>query len=98
MHLASGRLEKGSHCPSCNYGPMDGYTGIGSEAQPKPSPGLFTICGKCGEILVFTETLGVRVPTPEEIERAKQNQGEWELVSTISETFRKKRHARSPWG
>lgn len=56
-----------SKCPLCGY-EMDCVTCVDTPDQA-PRPGDLTICIKCGEVLVFTEELGLRIPTKEEYER-----------------------------
>lgn len=56
-----------SKCPLCGY-EMDCATCV-DIPEHTPRPEDVTICIKCGEVLVFTEGLGLRIPTKEEYER-----------------------------
>lgn len=50
----SGQLKqiKAPACPSCGYDGLDGYTGITGKGPP--TPGDFSICLYCGELLAFS--------------------------------------------
>lgn len=51
-------------CPYCGR-LINAATGV--DVGTTPSPGAVSICFYCGEILVFTDTLSYRKPTPEEL-------------------------------
>lgn len=58
-------IRPGFHCPKCDY-KLTGACGIvnmsdGSTA-PTPNPGDLTVCINCATALIFTETLGLRLP------------------------------------
>lgn len=42
-------------CPACGFARLDASTGLGNTAAP--SPGDVTVCGECGEVLLFGEGL-----------------------------------------
>jgi len=46
-------------CPTCSY-KMDASTCITRGTKKEPLPGDFTLCARCGEILVYDQNL---VPT-----------------------------------
>jgi hypothetical protein len=52
-------------CPYCGY-KMDAATGVFDGEGHSPTPGSISICLNCGKVAVFTEELGMRLPTPEE--------------------------------
>jgi hypothetical protein len=56
-----------SKCPVCKY-EMDCATCVEKEDWV-PKAGDGTICIKCGEFLLFTEGLGLRLPTEEEYQK-----------------------------
>jgi len=90
-----------SHCPYCNYGPLDGVTSALFTDEPapkekdiKPVDGNVTICGECAEILIFTENdgkLGVRIPTQVDMEKMQQDPEEWEIIQEIVEFAKHKK-------
>ena len=51
-------------CPTCGT-TLDGATDVTGESTP--SPGDFTICSGCHDILAFTDELGLRVLTEEDM-------------------------------
>jgi hypothetical protein len=53
-----------SKCPMCAY-EMDCATCVENKEQ-LPKPNDVTLCIKCGEVLVFTEGLALRLPTEKE--------------------------------
>jgi hypothetical protein len=55
---ASGKALPLSRCPVCGYA-MDAAT-CAFEKKPKPKTGDFGVCMKCGEILVFSQTMTLR--------------------------------------
>lgn len=56
-----------SKCPTCSY-EMDCATCVENEDWV-PKSGDVTICIKCGEFLVFTTGLKLRLPTKEEYQK-----------------------------
>jgi len=52
-------------CPTC--GKENDSASCLQDESADPSPGDFTVCIGCGEILVFTEKLTTRVPTISEL-------------------------------
>ncbi len=52
-------------CPSCGK-KLDAATTFDEDVEP--SPGDVTICLGCQDILIFTEELGLRRPTDQELE------------------------------
>lgn len=45
-------------CPVCGY-KLDDATCLSDEESSKPKKGDFSLCGSCGEILVFNQDLTV---------------------------------------
>jgi len=54
------------HCPHCGY-TLDAHGTVPGEPDSAPSPGDATVCIGCGGVLVFTEELGLRAATDEEM-------------------------------
>jgi hypothetical protein len=50
-------------CPRCGY-KLDATTS--TSGDQKPEPGDLSLCFECGQISVFTENDGMRVPTKDE--------------------------------
>lgn len=48
-----------NHCPYCGY-KLDSAFGVGNQAKPKPSD--VSICGRCGNFLIFDDRLNLRKP------------------------------------
>lgn len=61
---SQGMLETDCRCPYCDYGPLSGYTGVSEDCKAKPVTGDFTICVKCGGLLVFDKNLNSVKPSP----------------------------------
>jgi hypothetical protein len=57
---ASGSVLPMDECPVCHY-EFDSATLVHGDGRP--SPGNFTLCMKCGEILIFDEHLKVQPPS-----------------------------------
>lgn len=57
--IVSGRLPTRPKCPACGQ-PLDGWTG---GAGPGPRAGDLSVCVYCGEALLYTEALLLRVLT-----------------------------------
>jgi hypothetical protein len=56
-----------SHCPHCGR-PLDAHGDTPGERDDKaPRPGDVSVCMKCGGVMIFTEGLGLRIATPEEM-------------------------------
>lgn len=70
-------------CPSCEMA-LDAATDAYGEATPEP--GDLTVCIYCAAILVFTDTMGLRLPTDEEFAALPQEtrQSVERLVQTIN--------------
>lgn len=58
-----------SPCTRCG-GALTGH--LQTEAGTTPEPGDVSICGHCGKLHVFTETLDIREPTDEELASIRQ--------------------------
>ncbi|HEY2351067.1 MAG TPA: hypothetical protein VGH83_01070 [Candidatus Acidoferrum sp.] len=56
--------HKALPCPACSYS-LDASTAITGNGAPEPRD--FTICWQCGEMLVFTATMGLRGATLTEL-------------------------------
>jgi Na+-translocating ferredoxin:NAD+ oxidoreductase RNF subunit RnfB len=69
MHITeSVKVKPGSQCPSCGL-QCTGAAGVvadKTEGVPTPSPGDFTVCIACGNVLAFDENLQLRKLTPAE--------------------------------
>lgn len=59
----------GNHCPSCKE-LIDEVTSIRDNSRP--SPGGFSVCIKCGEILRFDRQLRSQVATKEDLEEVRK--------------------------
>lgn len=60
----SRRLASAPRCPSCRR-TLDGYAMLGGDLAP--TPGDITICGYCGELMIFDgDPLVLRRPTGRE--------------------------------
>lgn len=57
------RIEP-TECPECGY-VLNASVNMNSEGAPEP--GDYTVCGRCRSFLVFTDEMGVRLLTEEEI-------------------------------
>jgi hypothetical protein len=53
-------------CLRCGY-EFDRAGGIGRDPQPTPSAGAVSLCIKCGDVAIFLEGGGLRVPTAAEM-------------------------------
>lgn len=67
------------HCPRCGnllsaISDCDGHT---------PQPGDFSVCAYCLAVLVITEGLGLRLPTPEETIESTLNPGVQEMRTAL---------------
>lgn len=52
-------IVKATKCPTCK-GKIDAATGV-AEPNHSPREGDFSLCFECGEILVFTKDLSLRM-------------------------------------
>jgi hypothetical protein len=64
VFVATTRMPE-SACPVC-HSRLDAATGAGFDKPPIPEPGDVTQCGPCGTVLVFTESLDLRLATQAE--------------------------------
>ena len=55
------KLKSGTRCCEC------GKEMLGVLGEDSPSPGAAIICGECGCMSIFSDDLGFRSPTDEEI-------------------------------
>lgn len=55
---------KPTNCPYCNHN-LEALSDL--DDKHVPSPGDVSVCINCANILVITKGLGVRIPTPEEL-------------------------------
>lgn len=58
-------------CPACGY--VFEQASCGSKPGATPIPDDFTLCLNCGELLVFTDDLHQRLPSPDEFRKAQEN-------------------------
>jgi hypothetical protein len=91
------RIDCQDCCPNCGYGPLDGAMGVGivepgveMEKDVRVTPGSLTICGRCTEFLIFTDTLGVRNATEEEISELKNDSEFWHMLSALRDGLKSK--------
>lgn len=63
MKVGTDRHVPESPCTACGR-PMNGATCVGDEAAPEP--GDFTVCIRCGHLMVFGDQLILRDPTDSE--------------------------------
>ena len=71
---------KGNVCPTCGY-PNDAATNVMDDTAT-PSPGDIGICLLCQQLLIYTDTLGIRAASENEIEDILDNNPE--LVNAFS--------------
>ena len=55
-------------CPTCDYA-MDRATAVKGDGIP--TPGAITVCIECAEFLCFTDTMGIRKLTGEELDQLR---------------------------
>jgi hypothetical protein len=66
MSMNSGKNPTAPRCPSCGR-LTDGYTEAKLDAKAAlPKAGDASICAYCGALAVFTENIGLRLPTVDE--------------------------------
>jgi len=58
-------LDSRSHCPTCGE-LLDAFSH--QDPNAKPIPGDLTICVYCSEVLEFTNTMDLKLASPETIE------------------------------
>jgi hypothetical protein len=58
-----------TQCPSCGHHFDDASAMRKAERDSEPYPGDVTVCIECTDVLILTDTLDVRWPTPEEWKR-----------------------------
>lgn len=64
--IGYGRMSA-ADCPRCQQ-TLRAATGFSLDASaPIPAPGCLTLCDQCATWLVFTDTMGLRLATREEI-------------------------------
>lgn len=78
----SGLLESRqiAFCPTCKH-QLDGFGGVNHEE--KPTPGDYTVCISCCEMLVFSKAMTLRKPSVLEIDDMDQEQ-----LSIIADTIK----------
>lgn len=80
-------------CPYCGYR-MDCTSGVFDGEGKIPKPGDASICLNCGKASIFTDTLGMRFPTPEEkadlADDERIIQAQIMQASVVTEDLRKK--------
>lgn len=54
-----------TRCPYCSY-KMDASTGVFDGKGHSPQPGDYSLCLNCGKVAIFTEGMGIRLPTEKE--------------------------------
>ena len=85
---ASGRKLPVNVCPTCFY-ELDCATNTTGSRRPRP--GDFSVCMKCGEIMVFDESLRFKVPSVSALLELRQLPVEWSLVTTAQRLIREHR-------
>lgn len=76
-----------SSCPLCGY-MMNAAATIGEDSS-KPQPGDYSLCLKCGAVLIFDTTLDPRMPTQDELIKLV-NSTAYPAVAAIREQIRKR--------
>jgi len=73
MFLAKSEKVKPSRCPFCAY-KLNGAAGmVAVESETaKPSPGDFSVCIECANVLIFDKDLSLRRPTYEEARESRE--------------------------
>lgn len=56
-------------CPYCGA-KLEGHIAV-EPPDASPEPGDYTVCLECSILLVFTEDMGVRLPTLAELDKAE---------------------------
>lgn len=90
-----------TYCPYCHTGPLVGLTGAeirhndeDGENKDKrifPQEGSPTICGFCGEILIFhlvDKILSLSKPTVSDLNYLKSHSQMWELISGLQQKIK----------
>lgn len=93
-------IQCDAYCPNCDYGPMDGCSGVAlteddlpPDLKPMPGEGDPTICARCGELLIYTfehGKLGLRRATRFDEARIAEDEETWHFVQTLSRTIRER--------
>lgn len=92
MRLGKDYTVEGQKCPTCGK-VMDAVSGLNHDDAPKP--GDWSLCYGCGELLRFTEQLGLRAPDPMERLRLELSK-DWPEVERAQNAIRslKRRSSR----
>lgn len=79
IHISTRRERlHGLRCPVCGAS-AEGLTGVGVDQAPVPTPGSFSICASCTNLLVLVESfasyraLSLRVATNQEEENMRRD-------------------------
>lgn len=66
---------------------LDGCTGVGDEMQEEkvavPVEGDFTVCGMCGELMVFDKNLLLQKPSEDQMRKLKENDEMFTLLTRV---------------
>lgn len=73
------KTKRGLRCPRCQARLPQALLVSGRAQRPKA--GQFSVCDTCLEPLVFTGTLGLRLPDALELERAPRAM--WEAIECV---------------
>ncbi len=74
-------VTKSTNCPTCHV-KIDVATAIDDDVTPVP--GNYTLCAECGDVLVFTDDMGVRGLSQSEIDRIKIDEpGYWAEIQRV---------------
>ncbi len=76
-----------SFCPSCNY-EMDTAVQISSAYVKKLCPGMISLCGKCGTILIFKDDLTQRRITEDELLKIRLDPEAWAKITTAQQLIK----------
>lgn len=82
LMIRSTRVNKASKCPVCRE-VLDGATDFFKAHVPEP--GAVSVCGYCGQLLIFAEDLTVRIPTALELREIQASQT-WPLLKRMIAT------------
>lgn len=77
-----------THCPHCGT-VLEAATGLSSVRPEPPTPGTLTLCNECERWLVFTDSLGLRIATDEDV---AQTDPLLRRLILASRTFHRKVH------
>ena len=91
---------KGEHFKNASLVPPSLCTGCGrildlafSYNEEEPSPGVLTICDRCGEIMILDDDLMARAASQEEIDAAKENPEIYDMLIYFSSLIKMRRQA-----